>query len=60
MLSLRTSDGVSFNDLNAEQRRFLKSLEASGLTKETVTGFRLTDDGFLVSNTIIVKLSEFE
>ena len=60
MLSLRTSDGVSFNDLNAEQRRFLKSLEASGLTKETVSGFRLTDDGFLVSNTIIVKLSEFE
>ena len=51
---------MSFNDLNAEQRRFLKSLEASGLTKETVSGFRLTDDGFLVSNTIIVKLSEFE
>ena len=60
MLSLRTSDGVSCDDLNTEQCRFLKSLEAGGLTKETVSGFRLTDDGFLVSNTIIVKLSEFE
>ena len=60
MLSLRTSDGVSARDLSPEQRRFIKSLESFGLTEETPSGFSLTDEGFLVSNAIIVKLSEFE
>lgn len=60
MLSLRTSDGVKNSDLTSEQRRFLKSLEPRGLSCETPDGFRLTDGGFLVSNAIIVKLSEFE
>lgn len=60
MLSLRTSDGVSRSLLTDAQIRFLKSLESAGLTLEKPGGFRLTDEGFLLSNTIILKLSEFE
>lgn len=60
MLCLRTSDGIStaafeekFNCSFAPYAEKLRALQATGLTKETAEGWRLTDAGFLVSNLII-------
>ncbi len=60
MLCLRTSDGISaaafedrFHRSFAPYASRLRALAAAGLTEPTETGWRLTDPGFLVSNSII-------
>ena len=60
MLALRTADGVHgaaftarFGMDFAPFEKRLRDLTASGLTEQTADGWRLTERGFLVSNSII-------
>ena len=60
MLCLRTQAGISVSEFEARFDREtapyaqrLQSLCKAGLTKQTATGWQLTDAGFLVSNLII-------
>ena len=65
MLALRTTGGI---DVRAFEYRFrhrfdvaeqlLKGYEQHGLAKRTESGWRLTPQGFLVSNAIIASLAE--
>ena len=65
MLSLRTAAGI---DVRAFENRFrqrfdvleklLAEYESHGLARRTVNGWRLTPEGFLVSNAIIASLTD--
>lgn len=65
MLSLRTSDGLSFaryrafggtDFLTAERRAKLSEYASRGLVLLRPDGFSLTEDGFYVSNTLMSEL----
>ena len=64
MLSLRLSSGLSFSALEeryqvALTERFTllcEKLVSEGLAEKTENGIRLTDEGFLMQNPIIIKL----
>lgn len=63
MLRLRTADGIDRLDFESRfERSFapyaarLAALRAPGLTLETADGWRLTERGFLVSNSIITDV----
>ena len=63
MLRLRTADGIDRLDFEARFGRpfapyaaRLAALRAPGLTLETADGWRLTERGFLVSNSIITDV----
>ena len=65
MLSLRLASGISRRTFEYRFRRRFAPLEAEflryeamGLTRRTEQGWRLTPEGFLVSNTIIASLWE--
>lgn len=65
MLSLRTTNGIdrSYFENHFRQRftpmeNLLEQYEKHGLVTRTEKGWRLTPEGFLVSNTIIVSLQE--
>ena len=65
MLSLRTTDGIDRRYFEQQYRqrfdpmeKLLVQYEAHGLAVRTERGWRLTAEGFLVSNTIIVSLQE--
>ena len=65
MLSLRTSTGIHVRTFeNRFRRRFdvaenlLAEYEAHGLAQRTEDGWRLTPNGFLVSNAIITALTD--
>ncbi len=53
MLSLRTTKGVSRRRLPPGGAELLSQCASHGLARETEDGFRLTPEGFLVSNQII-------
>ena len=60
MLALRTADGVHgaafserFGMEFAPFEKRLRDLSASNLTEQTADGWRLTEQGFLVSNSVI-------
>ena len=60
MLSLRTAAGLDLSSLAPETARaaaeVLSAVAARGLAAPTETGFRLTPEGFLVSNQIISEI----
>lgn len=65
MLSLRTTDGIDrsyfeyqFRQRFAPMETLLEQYESHGLATRTENGWRLTAEGFLLSNTIIVSLQE--
>ena len=65
MLSLRTVDGIDRNHFERQYRhrfapmeKLLEQYESHGLAARTEKGWRLTAEGFLVSNAIIVSLQE--
>lgn len=65
MLSLRTTDGIDRSYFERQYRQrfapmetLLEQYEKHGLAMRTEKGWRLTAEGFLLSNTIIVSLQE--
>lgn len=65
MLALRTGDGIDENTLRRgyrldpdSARETIDALAAQGLVARTQSGFRLTERGALVSNTLILKIFE--
>ena len=65
MLSLRTAAGINVRAFeNRFRQRFdvleklLTEYESRGLARRTVNGWRLTPEGFLVSNAIIASLTD--
>lgn len=65
MLSLRTTAGIDRRYFEQQYRqrfdpmeKLLVQYEAHGLAARTAKGWRLTAEGFLVSNTVIVSLQE--
>ena len=65
MLSLRTTAGIDRRYFEQQYRqrfdpmeKLLVQYEAHGLAARTEKGWRLTAEGFLVSNTVIVSLQE--
>lgn len=65
MLGLRLTEGVSFERLEAlggasraETSRILRPYQNAGLVAPTPEGFRLTREGFLVSNAILCELTD--
>ena len=65
MLSLRTTAGIDRRYFEQQYRqrfdpmeKLLVQYEAHGLAARTENGWRLTAEGFLVSNTVIVSLQE--
>ena len=65
MLSLRTTDGIDRVHFERQYRqrfdpmeKLLVQYEAHGLAVRTEKGWRLTAEGFLLSNTVIVSLQE--
>ena len=65
MLSLRTTAGIDRRYFEQQYRqrfdpmeKLLVQYEAHGLAARTERGWRLTAEGFLVSNTVIVSLQE--